>query len=159
QANDINGLAVIAQMQPLTVVFTVPQDEIFRVRKQQIQGKEGLLAEAYNRDFGQKLATGSLEAIDNQVDPATGTVRLKSDFDNKDGRLFPNQFVNAKLLVETLHDVVLVPSAAVQIGPESTYVYVVKPDNTVELRTVVAGAADQNRTAIDEGLTEGEFVV
>ena len=137
-ANDAMGLAVITQLQPINVVFTIPQDDINRVQRRLNQGAT-LVVDAYDRDFTTRLATGKLMAIDNQVDTTTGTVRLKAVFENKDNMLFPNQFVNARLLVEDRHDATLVPSAAVQLGPDSTFVYVVKPDNTVKLCPVVEG--------------------
>ena len=115
--------------------------------------------DAFNRDMTKKIATGKLLAIDNQVDPTTGTVRIKGEFANLDYSLFPNQFVNARLLIDTLKGVVLVPSAAVQLGPQSTFVYVVKADKTVELRTVTEGHREGGLSTINEGLKPGEVVV
>lgn len=158
RANDPSGLAVITQLQPIALVFTIPQDEIVRVQKPQQSGQP-LAVDAYDRDFKTRLASGKLLAIDNQVDSTTGTVRLKAVFDNEDGLLFPNQFVNARLLVDTKRDAIVVPSAAVQRGPNSIFVYVVQPDDTVELRTIKPGIVEGAETAIESGLSPGEIVV
>ena len=158
RANDPTGLAVITQLQPIAVVFTIPQDDIARVMKQALDDRN-LVVDAYDRDFKMKLASGKLAAFDNQVDPTTGTLRLKAVFENEDHLLFPNQFVNARLLVDTKRDAIVVPSAAVQRGPASTFVYVVRPDEYVDLRNVVIGPAEGNETSIESGLTVGELVV
>lgn len=158
RANEPTGLAVITQLQPITVIFTIPQDEIARVQQQSRDGRV-LEVDAFDRDFKLKLASGALAAIDNQVDPTTGTVRLKAVFGNEDGLLFPNQFVNARLLVETRPSVLVVPSAAVQRGPASPFVYVVRADETVELRSVVLGPSEGIETSIASGLEPGEAVV
>jgi multidrug efflux system membrane fusion protein len=157
-ANDVMGMAVITQLQPIAVVFPISQDEIPRVQKQTNAGRT-LAVEAYDRGFNAKLATGKLYAIDNQVDATTGTVKMKAVFDNEDGMLFPNQFVNARLLVDTRHDAVIVPSAAVQRGPNGTFVYVVEADNKVDMRTVVTGESEGAETAIATGLVPGDVVV
>jgi multidrug efflux system membrane fusion protein len=157
-ANDVTGLAVITQLQPIALVFTIPQDDISRVQRK--FGKDDkLVVEAYDRDFINQLAVGSLMAIDNQVDATTGTVRLKAVFQNEDNLLFPNQFVNARLLIDTLHDALVVPSAAVQRGPQSTFIYVVKSDSTIDLRDVEVGQTEGDRTAIVSGVQPGEVVV
>ncbi len=158
RANDPAGLAVVSQLRPITVVFTVPQDDVVRVQRA-LAAAADVPVEAYNRDFRTRLGAGTLLAIDNQVDTATGTVRLKAVFPNDDGTLFPSQFVNARLLVETVRDTVVVPAAAVQRGPESSFVYVVQPDSTVSLRTVRPGAAAGDLVAIDDGLAADEIVV
>lgn len=158
RANDPNGLAVINQLQPIALIFTIPQDEIPRVQKRMNEGQE-LVVDAYDRDFRTKLAAGKLLATDNQVDPATGTLRLKAIIDHEDHALFPNQFVNTRLLVDTKRDAIVVPSAAVQRGPTSTFVYVVKSDETVELRNVTIGPAEGAETSIEYGLQPGEVVV
>lgn len=158
RADDAAGLAVVAQFHPIAVVFTVPQDEIVRVQRA-LASSGKLVVDAYNRDFQTKLATGSLLAIDNQVDPSTGTVRLKAVFPNDDNTLFPNQFVNARLLVETIRDATVIPMAAVQHGPKSTFVYVVQPDSTVELRPVITGATQGDQVNIVSGLVPDELVV
>ena len=116
-------------------------------------------AEAYNRDLTSRLALGSLAAIDNQIDATTGTFKLKAEFPNQDGALFPNQFVNARLLVETLRDVLLVPTAAVQNGPDSTFAYVVKADQSVEMRPIEVGPVQGEQAVVARGLVAGEVVV
>ncbi|HVC98079.1 MAG TPA: efflux RND transporter periplasmic adaptor subunit, partial [Pirellulales bacterium] len=161
RANDPTGLAVITQLQPIALVFTIPQDSINRVQKK-FSASEPLAVEAYDRDFGTKLATGTLLAIDNQVDSTTATVRLKAVFENEDNMLFPNQFVNARLLVDVKRDAVIVPAAAVQQGPNGTFVYVVTADGTdrsVKLRNVVAGTTEGDQTVIEKGLSHGDVVV
>ncbi len=120
---------------------------------------QSLSVTAYNRNNTVPLETGSLETLDNQIDTTTGTVKLRASFDNKDDLLFPNQFVNARLLVDTLKDAVIVPTAAVQTGSIGQFVYVVKPDNTVTVRKVKPGPVDGERTSIAEGVQVGERVV
>jgi multidrug efflux system membrane fusion protein len=115
--------------------------------------------EAYDRDLKNRLAKGELEAIDNQVDPGTGTVRLKARFSNDDSALFPNQFVNARLLVDTLKGAVIVPTAALQQSPQGAFVYVVKADSTVDMRIVEIQATEGDNTALRSGLKAGEMVV
>ena len=158
RANDPNGMAVITQLQPIALVFTIPQDDIARVLKQ-MRGDEPLPVAAFDRDFKTNLANGKLVAIDNQVDPTTGTVRLKAMFENEDGLLFPNQFVNARLHVDTKRSTVVIPSAAVQRGPGAMFVYVVLPDETVELRNIVIGPTEGAETSIESGLAVGDIVV
>jgi|SRR5882724_766708 len=158
RATDQNGLAMITQLQPIAVLFNIPQDDLPPVLKKMRSGQQ-LAVELYNRDLGQKLATGTLLTIDNQIDPNTGTLRFKAVFPNEDNALFPNQFVNARLLVDTKKAAVIVPTAAIQRSPQSTFVYVVKDDNTVEVRNVVVGPTEGNDTAIDSGLAVGEVVV
>jgi multidrug efflux system membrane fusion protein len=158
RSGDQNGIVVITQLQPVAVLFTVPQDLLPAVMKR-LQSGEEIPVEAWDREQKTKLATGRLASADNLVDPQTGTVKLKAQFDNADGGLFPNQFVNARMKLDTLHDVVIVPSAAVQRGSQGMFVYVVKPDNTVELRTVTLGPLDGQRQAINNGLRPGETVV
>jgi multidrug efflux system membrane fusion protein len=158
RANDPNGLAVITQLQPIAVLFNIPQDDLPAVLKR-MQSRQLLVVEAYNRDLKQKLATGTLLTIDNQIDQNTGTVRCKAVFPNEDSALFPNQFVNARLLVNTKEDAVIVPTAALQRSPQATFVYVVKDDGTVEGRNVVVGPSEGDDVAIDSGLSAGEVVV
>ena len=157
-AADTNGLIVITQIDPIAVIFAIPEDNLPQVQ-QQMRGGRQLPAEAYDRDLKHKLATGSLMTIDNQIDPTTGTVKFKAVFSNKDNALFPNQFVNVRLLVNTLENVVLVPNAAIQHGPQSAFVYVVKQDNTVEARNVQIRASEGGETSIAGGLSAGEVVV
>jgi membrane fusion protein, multidrug efflux system len=158
RANDPSGLLVITQLEPIGVVFTIPQDEIPRVQRRIREEKE-LVVDAFDRDFRTKLAGGKLVAIDNQVDATTGTLRLKASFENKDRSLFPNQFVNARLAVDSLKNAFVIPSAAVQRGPEGPFVYVAKPDDTVELRMIVTGPTQGTETSIQTGLSLGEMVV
>ena len=158
RANEPGGIAVITQLQPIAVVFTIPQDEIARVQEQLHAGRT-LAVEAFDRNFTSRLAQGKLHAIDNQVDATTGTLRLKAVFDNADEMLFPNQFVNARLLVDVKRDATIVPGAAVQRGPDSNFVYVVKDDETVELRKVQVGPVEGAEIAIESGLAPGEVVV
>jgi multidrug efflux system membrane fusion protein len=157
-AADASGLVVITQLRPIAVVFTIPADHLQPVLQQRKDGHE-LAVEAWDRDLQHKLATGSLLAIDNQIDPTTGTVRIKALFPNDDSALYPNQFVNARLLVDTLRQTVIVPTAAIQRGPQSTYVYVVKSDNTVEMRNVDVQLTQGDDTSLRQGVSAGEVVV
>jgi multidrug efflux system membrane fusion protein len=157
-ANDPNGVVVITQLQPITVLFTIPADQLPRVSAKLAAGAK-LGVEAWDRDLKNKLATGTLLALDNQIDPTTGTVKLKALFPNETNQLFSNQFVNARLLVDTVKSVVLVPTAAIQRSPQSTFVWVVKPDQTVELRNVSVQLTEGDQAAIATGLAEGERVV
>ncbi|MEI6255515.1 MAG: MdtA/MuxA family multidrug efflux RND transporter periplasmic adaptor subunit [Planctomycetota bacterium] len=158
RAGDAAGLAVIASVRPIAVTFTIPQDEIIRVQRA-LAATGRLPVEAYNRDLRVRLADGELTAIDNQVDSSTGTIKLKAMFPNEDDALFPNQFVNARLLVETLRGTTLVPLAAVQHGPESSFVWVVGPDTTVGLRIVETGPTQGDMVSVTSGLKAGELVV
>jgi multidrug efflux system membrane fusion protein len=157
-AADQNGLVVITQLQPITVVFNIAQDFIPQVMSKLKAGRH-LPVDAWNRDFKTKLASGTLLTVDNQVDPSTGTVRFKATFPNQDNALFPNQFVNARLLIDTKRNAVLIPTGAVQRGPQNPFVFVVKPDSTVEMRTVAVGPVEKDTASIDRGLTPGETVV
>jgi multidrug efflux system membrane fusion protein len=158
RASDANGLATIAPVQPITVLFTIPADRIQQVLA--ANRKEAKLSvDAFDRDMKTRLGEGTVLAIDNQVDPATGTVRIKGLFPNNDLALFPNQFVNARLRVETLKEATLVPSAAVQQSPQGSFVYVVKADQTVELRPVEIQTTEGDTSAIRSGLAPGELVV
>ncbi|HEX4346121.1 MAG TPA: MdtA/MuxA family multidrug efflux RND transporter periplasmic adaptor subunit [Vicinamibacterales bacterium] len=157
-AADQTGLVVITQRQPITVVFTIPEDSLQTVLAHQTD-KTPLAVDAYDRDIKTKLASGTLGSIDSAIDPTTGTIKLKATFANKDERLFPNQFVNARLFVDTYRGVVIVPSAAIQRGAQQTFVYVVKPDNTVESRTVDVRLTEADRTALKSGVKAGDMVV
>jgi membrane fusion protein, multidrug efflux system len=156
-ATDANAMLVITQLQPISVIFTLPEDSLPAVVKRMRQGT--LTVDAYDRDDKTKLATGTLLTIDNQIDQTTGTDRLKATFDNKDGVLFPNQFVNIRLLLDVRKNSTLVPSVAVQRGPQGSFVYVVKADKTVEARTVTVALTQSNQSAIGSGLQVGEVVV
>jgi multidrug efflux system membrane fusion protein len=156
-ANDANPMLVITQLQPISVIFTLPADNLPAVVKRMRQGT--LTVDAYDRDNKTKLATGTLLTIDNQIDQTTGTDRLKATFDNKDGVLFPNQFVNIHLLLDVRKKSTIVPSVAVQRGPQGNFVYVVKGDKTVEARPVTVALTQSNQSAIESGLQIGEVVV
>jgi len=158
RAGDASGLVVITQLQPAAVVFTVPQDNVPVVMKR-LQSGERISVEAWDREQKAKLAEGALASADNQVDPQTGTVKLKAQFDNADFALFPNQFVNVRMKLDTLRDVVVIPAAAVQRGTQGLFVYVVRGDNTVGQRPVRLGPAEGLRVAIADGLTPGDMVV
>ncbi|WP_246797233.1 MdtA/MuxA family multidrug efflux RND transporter periplasmic adaptor subunit [Burkholderia perseverans] len=157
-AGDTNGLVVITQLQPMSVIFTTSEDNLPPILKQVNAGRT-LSVTAYNRNNTVPLETGSLETFDNQIDTTTGTVKLRATFANQGNALFPNQFVNTRLLVDTLHDAVIVPTAAVQTGSIGQFVYIVKPDNTVTVRKVKPGPVDGERTSIAQGVQVGERVV
>lgn len=157
-ATDTNGIAVITQLQPIAVIFPIPEDNLSQVLGKLKSGAR-LTVEAFDREQKQKLATGYLLTIDNQIDPTTGTVKFKAVFPNKNNELFPNQFVNARLLVEVEHGAVIVPASAIQRGPKGTFVYVVKSDHTVVVRPVSVGVAQNGDISIESGLTAGELVV
>jgi multidrug efflux system membrane fusion protein len=156
-ASDPNGLLVITQLQPIAVIFSLPQDNLQAVSQHMSKGK--LAVDAYSRDDQTKIATGFLTTIDNQIDVTTGTGKLKAVFENRDRSLWPNQFVNIHLLLEVKKNNTVVPSAAIQRGPQGTYVFVVKPDNTAEMRNVAISINQGNFTAISQGLKPGEVVV
>jgi len=157
-AADTQGLLVITQLQPIAVIFSIPEDDLPRVETA-IRATPQLPVEAYDRSLKTMLATGTLLTLDNEIDQSTGTVKLKAWFPNEDNALFPNQFVNAKLLVETKHDAVLIPAVAVQRSSQGAFVYVVKPDQTVDMRMVKVNAAQSGTAAIESGLNPGELVV
>jgi len=156
-ATDPNGLVVITQLQPIAVIFTLPEDNLPSVTQHMRGGQ--LQVEAYSRDDQTKLATGKLLTIDNQIDTATGTGKLKAVFDNRERVLWPNQFVNARLLLEVRKNNTVVPAAAIQRGPQGTYVFTVKPDKTVDMRNVTVSFSQGNYSAIASGITPGETVV
>jgi len=157
-ANDINGLVVITQLQPITVIFPIPEDSLPQVLARLKKG-EHLPVEAYDREMRQRLGVGSLLTVDNQIDPSTGTVRLKAVFPNKDNELFPNQFVNARLLVTVTGGAIVVPAPAIQRGPQGPFVYVVRVDRTAEVRSVTIGEIQEGEASIKTGLSPGELVV
>ena len=157
-ANDANGLAVITQLQPITVLFSIPEDSVPAVVKK-LKEKEPITVEAYDRAQLHKITTGYLLTIDNQIDPTTGTVKLKALFPNSGSELFPNQFVNAKLLLDTRKDAIIIPQAAVQRGQKGAFVYTIKPDMTSSVRSIKLGPADGDEVSVEEGLSAGEMVV
>ena len=158
KANDPGGLVVLAQVEPIAVVFTLPQDNLPSVLARQRAGGS-IPVDAFDREGRAKLATGTLVAVDNQIDASTGTVKLKASFANSDGSLFPNQFVNARILVDSLRGAVLVPNEAIQRGAQGPFVYVVKPDKTVELRKVTPGPSEGGVTAVREGVAAGDALI
>jgi len=155
---DTNGLVVITQLQPMTIIFPIPEDNLPQVLTR-FKAGQPLLVEAYDREMRQKLAVGSLLTVDNQIDPTTGTVRLRAIFSNERNELFPNQFVNARLLVDVKRDATVVPSPAIQRGPQGTFVYVVKADRTATVRAVTVGEIQGGEALISSGLSPGELVV
>lgn len=157
-ATDTNGMLVITQVQPIAVLFTIPEDNLPPVLRKLHAGAT-LPVDAFNRDNSTKLDSGKLLTVDNQIDATTGTSKLKAVFQNRSFNLFPNQFVNIRLLVDTKHDQVIVPAVAVQSGSQGKFVYVVKPDSTVEVRVVTPGISEGNDTSIDGGLKVDEAVV
>jgi multidrug efflux system membrane fusion protein len=157
-AGDTNGIVVITQLEPISVLYTVPQDLLPSVMKR-LQSGDQIAVEAWDREQKTKLGDGMLASADNQVDPQTGTVKIKARFDNSDHALFPQQFVNVRMKLDTLHDTVIVPAAAVQRGSQGMFVYLVQPDQTVALRTVKLGPADGQRQSIAEGLKPGDLIV
>ena len=157
-ATDPNGLVVITQLQPITVVFTIPEDSLPPVLAK-LKAGERLPVEAFDREQKRRLATGSLLTVDNQIDPNTGTVKLKAIFPNEDNELFPNQFVNARLRLDVKHGSTIVPTAAIQRGPQGAFVYVVKADQTVGVRAVTVGVTQGDEASIETGLSPDEMVV
>jgi len=158
QPSDTNGIVTLAQTQPITVVFTLPEDTVPALIKRMKQ-EEPIEVSVFDRDQTNMLARGTLVAAHNQIDTSTGTLKLRAQFDNADENLFPNQFVNVKLLLDTLRDVTVVPLAAIQRGLPGTFVYLVNPDNGVILRPVKLGPDDGTKVAITEGLVPGDKVV
>jgi multidrug efflux system membrane fusion protein len=156
-ANDQGSIAILTQTQPSFVLFTLPSQTLGGVRES-IAGGPVQVA-AYDRDNAKLLSTGTLSMIDNQIDPATSTYRLKAIFNNEDEKLWPGQFVNARLLLETRKDVVVIPRFAVQRGPRGLFTWVVKQDNTVEARPIQTGATTGNDTIVTSGVNDGERVV
>lgn len=156
-ATDQNAMLVITQLQPISVLFTFPEDNLPIVARKMKQGT--LTVDAFSRDDQTKLATGKLLTIDNQIDQTTGTGKLKAVFANADGVLWPNQFVNVRLLLDVRKNSIVVPSVAIQRGPQGTFVYVVKADKTVEVRPVTVALTQSNESAIANGLQAGDAVV
>jgi multidrug efflux system membrane fusion protein len=157
-AADTNGLMVITQIEPISVIFTISEDQLPPVIKR-FRAGERLRVDAYDRDMKKKLSQGALTTMDNQIDQTTGTLKLRALFDNKDDALFPNQFVNARLLVQEKHGVTLVPTAAIQRNAQATFVYLVKADQTVTVRNVTVGTTEGDETEIVSGLAAGDVAV
>ena len=158
KASDSGGLVVIAQLEPIALVFSVPEDSLQPIMRRFRTGGK-VPVDAFDREGRTKIATGTLAAIDNQIDPATGTVRLKASFGNTDGVLYPNQFVNARVLIDVLHDATLAPAEAIQRGPQGAYVYVVKPDKVVQMRRVQLGPTEGATVAVRTGVSDSEALV
>ena len=157
-AADTNGMVVLTQVDPISVIFTVAEDQLPPVLEKFHAGQT-LLVEAWDRDLKNKLADGTLATIDNQIDPTTGTLRLRANFDNKANKLFPSQFVNARLLVDRKHSVTLIDDATIQRNSQNTYVWLVKPDNTVTIRPVTTGAIENGVAEVTSGLDPGDEAV
>ena len=156
-ASDTNPMLILTQLQPIAVIFTLPEDQLQTVSKH--MKATALQVDAYSRDDQTKLATGKLQTIDNQIDPTTGTAKLKAVFNNADNQLWPNQFVNANLLLETRKNSTVLPTAAILRGPQGTFVYALKPDKTVEARAVSVSLTQGNITIIASGVNPGDTVV
>ena len=157
-ASDSNGLVTITQVKPVTVIYPVPEDNVPRIFKR-MQGGQDIAVDAYDRGGKNKLATGRLLTVDNQIDTATGTVKLKAEFPNQDGALFPNQFVNVRMAVETHQDATLVPTAAIQRGAPGTFVFLVKEDKSVAVTPVKLGTVEGETAEVQSGLQSGNLVV
>jgi multidrug efflux system membrane fusion protein len=157
-ASDASGLVVIMQIQPITVLFPIPEDNLQQVLKR-LKSGAALPVEAWDRAQKVKLATGKLLTVDNQIDTATGTVKLRAEFPNDDNALFPNQFVNVRMLVETRQDATLLPTAAVQRGAPGTFVYAVNEDRSVSVKPVKLGPVQGEITAVESGVAPGATVV
>jgi len=156
-ASDANAMLILTQLQPIAVIFTLPEDVLPRVAQQMRRGT--LEVDAFSRDDQTKIASGKLLTIDNQIDPTTGTAKLKAVFDNKDDKLWPNQFVNADLLLETRRNSTVVPTAAVLRGPQGTFVYAVNPDKTVQDKQITVSLTQGDTTVVADGLNPGDTVV
>lgn len=157
KASDAAGLLVITQLRPINVLFTLPQQQLPQINKAVAKGP--LTVEALTGDGKGVAERGELRVVDNQIDQATGTIKLKAEFQNADLQLWPGQFVNVRLLVDTLKDVVVVPTASVQRGPNGTFVYVVGENDTVAMRPVTISLQDENLTVIPTGVQTGERIV
>jgi membrane fusion protein, multidrug efflux system len=157
-AADQNGLLVITQIDPISVLFTIAEDQLQQVLRK-VAARQRLPAFVYDREDQAQIAKGTLTTVDNQIDPSTGTLRLRATFDNRGARLFANQFVNVRLLVQEKTGVVLLPTAAIQRTTNSVFVYVVKPDNTVTMRPIVEGVVEGEESEVQSGLQPGEVVV
>ncbi len=158
KANDVTGIAMITQLQPISVVFTIPQDEIPAVRSR-LDDVGAVDVLAFDRSFEKQIAAGKLTAVDNQVDASTGTLKLKALFENKDETLFPNQFVNIRLLVKQWEEALVIPTTAIQRGPDSSFVYVVNDEAKVDLKKVKVIFSDAGKSVIESGIQPGDKVV
>jgi multidrug efflux system membrane fusion protein len=158
-ATDTTGLVVITQLQPISVIFTLPQDQLQEVIHEMSSTSTPLNVVAFGRNNEQQLGEGTLSLVDNVIDQSTGSVRLKATFANQDSNLWPGQYVNIRLLLKTLPQVVTVPSTAIQRGPDGMYVYTVKPDRTVTMQAVTVGQMTDGTSVIDSGLTAGTPIV
>jgi multidrug efflux system membrane fusion protein len=158
QTTDTNGLLVITQLQPISIVFTLPEQNLRQIHQQSLTG-EGMQVLAVDRDDDTVLDVGQVAVINNQIDPTTGTIQIKANFPNSKYQLWPGQFVNARLLLTTRKNGIVVPAQVVQSGPNGSYVYVIQPDHTVQTRPVKVAQVDNNEALIDDGLTAGEKVV
>ena len=156
-ANDATGLVIVTQLHPISVIFTLPEDQLGSVKSAMVSGPARILAAS--RDGKQLLAEGALALVDNQIDQTTGTIRLKGTFPNQDGALWPGEFVNIRLLARTASGVVTVPETALQRGPQGYYAYVVKPDGTVDMRPLEVGEVADGVAIVSHGLDAGERVV
>jgi multidrug efflux system membrane fusion protein len=157
-AADTNGMLVITQVQPISVIFTLPEEQLQPVLERFNAGAR-LTVDALNRSMTETIAQGRLTTIDNQIDPTTGTLKMRADFDNSKNELFPNEFVNARVLVQRKQGVTLVPNAAIQRNQQTTFVYLVKPDHTVAIRDVTVGTVQSDETEVTSGLVPGDIVV
>jgi len=157
-ATDSTGLVVITQLDPISVIFTIAEDQLPQVEGKLHAGAH-LQVEAWDRENKTRLAQGTLDTIDNQIDPTTGTLRLRANFGNKDGKLFPSQFVNARLLVEEKTGIVVLPNAAIQRNTNTTYVWLIKPDQSVTVRPVTIGVTEGDQTEIKSGVDANDVVV
>ena len=158
QVSNSTGIAVVTQLQPITVIFSIAEDYLPEIMPQFYAGTT-LVVVAYDRANVRELASGRVYAVDNQVDTTTGTVKVRAQFDNADNALFPNEFVNVRLMMKTLENVVTVPTSAILRGAPGAYVYLINPDSTVSVRQITTGAVDRNLTEVKSGLSAGERVV
>jgi len=158
QASNSTGIAVVTQLQPITVIFSIPEDDLPQIMPQYYAGTP-LVVTAYDRANVREIAVGRVYAVDSQIDTTTGTVKVRAQFDNTDNALFPNEFVNARLLIETLKNVVTVPTSAILRGAPGAYVYAINADDTVSVRQITTGAVDRSLTQVTSGLSAGERVV
>ncbi|MBX3709728.1 MAG: MdtA/MuxA family multidrug efflux RND transporter periplasmic adaptor subunit [Gammaproteobacteria bacterium] len=158
QVSDINGLAIVNTLNPIMAVFTIPEDNVAEVM-QKVETDKVLMVEAFDRQHNTLLATGKLLAMDNQIDPSTGTVRLKAQFENEQNKLFPNQFVNIQLLVKIIRHATIIPTAAVQYATKGTFVYVLNHDSTVSIKPIVVGVTTGDDTSVKSGIVPGQSVV